>query len=141
MSKRYFNYYFQVYNADDEYFLKNVEYEKEHARDCIKKLENEINRLTEYIDICNKREDYIKTSIVYQKEVVIERGHDYSGKKVHYDVYANRFLTDDNGVKHTERIEENKRFTGKERKAALEYADKLGKKYKVEVERKYFDWR
>ena len=139
--KIHFNYYKPVYDLDNEYFIKNVEYEREQAAKKIKILEDEIEKLDKYLYECDERTAYIEDSITYAVEVIIERGHDYSTNKVHYDVYANRFITDNNGVKHTERIEKNKRFTGKERKTALQYADELGKKYKVEVERKYFDWK
>lgn len=137
--KIHFNYYKPVYDLDNEYFIKNVEYEREQAAKKIKILEDEIEKLDKYLYECDVRTAYIEDSITYAVEVIIERGHDYNSNKVHYDVYANRYITDNNGVKHTERIEENRRFTGKERKAALTYADKLGKKHKVEVERKYFN--
>ena len=139
--KRYFEFYRSIYDLDDEYFVKNVEYEREQTEKRIKALEEEIERLDKYLFECDARRTYIEDNVTYSVEVIIERRRDYYAKKVHYDVYANRFITDNNGVKHTERIEENKRFTGKERKTALQYADELGKKYKVEVERKYFDWK
>ena len=137
--KRFFKYYSPIYDLDNAYFIKNVEYEREQAAKRIKTLEEEIEKLDKYLFDCDVRKAYIEDNVTYAVEVIIERGRDYSTKKVHYDVYANRFITDNNGVKHAERIEENKRFTGKERKTALQYADELGKKYKVEVERKYFD--
>lgn len=139
--KRYFEFYRPIYDLDNEYFVKNVEYEREQAAKRIKALEEEIERLDKYLFDCDVRKAYIEDNVTYSVEVIIERGHDYSSNKVHYDVYANRFITDNNGIKHTERIEENRRFSGKERKAALNYADELGKKYKVEVVRKYFDWK
>ena len=139
--KRYFKFYRPIYDLDNEYFVKNVEYEREQAAKRIKVLEEEIERLDKYLFDCDVRKAYIEDNVTYAVEVIIERGRDYSSNKVHYDVYANRFITDNNGIKHTERIKENRRFSGKERKAALNYADELGKKYNVEVVRKYFDWK
>ena len=97
--------------------------------------------MDKYLFECDARRTYIEDNVTYSVEVIIERGRDYYAKKVRYDVYANRFIIDNNGIKHTERIEENRRFSGKERKAALNYAGELGKKYNVEVVRKYFDWK
>ena len=139
--ERYFEFYRSIYDLDNEYFVKNIEYEREQTENKIKVLEEEIERLDKYLFDCDVRKAYIEDNVTYAVEVIIERGHDYSSNKVHYDVYVNRFITDNNGIKHTERIEENRRFSGKERKKALNYADELGKKYNVEVVRKYFDWK
>lgn len=138
--KRYFKYYSPIYDLDKEYFIENVEYERKHATERIKTLKEEIKKLEKYLCYCDERKTYIENDVTYEVEVIIERVHDFNNK-VHYDVYVNRFVIASNGIKHTKRIEKTIRFSGRERKAALNYAGELGKKYNVEVVRKYFDWK
>ena len=92
---------------------------------------NEIKRITAFIDAASARLDYLK-HLSFKFSVECNR-YKYSSSPVHFKVTLYKYPDIPNG-KQSKMFSVTHNFTGRERKLALECAKKLAEEYKCEVE-------